>query len=253
MAGSIGTSGGSRPPYEGYWSPYRFGGGDVTTDEGCRCSKKPHIRCQEWAELRQLPEKEWMTGWRDDGRMRGAIFQFFFQKFLLLDSCRLKELLNKGRHFWWSHLSQGGGSLFCILSLFYIYLGNLEVSNWVSDWVVQHANWWVSITRMFSESNPEVMHGLLQVLPGRRKWGAQRNQRKEPGLKIRNQKDMQVYREVRIWKESNQFRYDQIQISDAQECHAQPCPSQDDSRECETDRAGSTPFFFSPFLSCHLL
>lgn len=135
MAGSIGTSGGSRPPYEGYWSPYRFGGGDVTTDEGCRCSKKTHIRCQEWAELRQLPEKEWMTGWRDDGRMRGAIFQFFFQKFLLLDSCRLKELLNKGRHFWWSHLSQGGGSLFCILSLFYIYLGNLEVSNWVSDWV----------------------------------------------------------------------------------------------------------------------
>lgn len=45
------------------------------------------------------------------------------------------ELLDKGRHFWWSHLSQGGGSLFCILSLFFICLGNLEVSNGVSDWV----------------------------------------------------------------------------------------------------------------------
>lgn len=74
-----------------------------------------------------------MTGWRED---ETGNFSVSFSKVFVVGLMSTHvELLNKGRHFWWSHVSQGGGGLFCILSLFYIYLGNLEVSNWVSDWV----------------------------------------------------------------------------------------------------------------------
>lgn len=262
MAGSIGTSGGSRPPYEGYWSPYRFGGGDVTTDEGCRCSKKTHIRCQEWAELRKLPEKEWMTGWRDDGRMRGAIFQFFFQKFLLLDSCRLKELLNKGRHFWWSHLSQGGGSLFCILSLFYIYLGNLEVSNWVSDWV------YLWLLCDFACSTCQLVSFYHSDVLRIKSWGdawspsgttrpkkvrcseesAERagpeNQKSKRHASLPWSKDMKGKQSIQIWPNSD-IRCTRVP------CPAMPIPGRQPRMWNWQSRLYA--FFFPPFLSCHLL
>ena len=108
----------SRPPYEGYWSPYRNG-----------------LRCGNFQRR---------SGWRDDGifrdelMMRVAIFPVFFSKVFVVDSFK-KSFLNKGRHFWWSHLSQGGvGVSFAFFPCFTFYLGNLEVSNWVSDWVCMY-------------------------------------------------------------------------------------------------------------------
>ena len=68
------------------------------------------------------------------------------------------------------------------------------------------------------------------------------NQKSKRHASLPWSKDMKGKQSFQIWPNSDIRCHHHTQ-----ECHARPCPSQDDSRECETDRAGSTPCFFFSF------